>query len=191
VSALRNRGRRAALAAIAAAVVTASAAGASGPFAWLVPAAAPSGWKQVTLPNGTAVLALPPALHLVKSDSNAVAAARKDSQGNYLAYVNATPKEGGETLADWPKFRVEHLREESAQSVHTIATSTDLPFLGGRGSCVIDVYVTKVKQHAYHEVACFVQGAKSSSVVIAAAPPSQWAKFGAALERAVADYRAR
>jgi hypothetical protein len=187
---LRRLVSAAAIVAIAAA--TASIAGASGPFAWLVPTAAPVGWTQLALPTGTAVLSVPPTLHRVKSDPASVSAAHVGSTGRYLAYLNATPQEGDENLADWPRFRVKHLLDESAASVHTIAASTSLPFLNARGSCVIDVYVTRVKHHSYHEVACFVKGAaKTGSVIVAAAPSFQWARVATLLEQAVAAYRAR
>jgi hypothetical protein len=156
-----------------------------------VPAAPPAGWKQLTLPTKVAVLSVPPGLRLVKGDANAVTAAELDSHGNYLAYANATPQEGSESLANWASFRIGHLREESAVSVRTIATAKNVPFRGGRGSCVIDVYVTRVKHHAYHEIACFVKGARAGSVVVVAASPAQWARSGATLERVVAAYRAR
>jgi hypothetical protein len=157
-----------------------------------VPATAPPGWKQLPLPTGTAVLSVPPSMHPLKSDPAGVSAARVSSNGTYLAYLNATAQQGDETIADWPRFRVNHLREESAASVRTIAASTNLPFLNAHGSCVIDVYVTRVKQHSYHEVACFVKGAaKTGSVIVAAAPSSHWARVATLLEQAVAAYRAR
>jgi hypothetical protein len=174
------------------AATTASLAAASGPFAWLVPSAAPAGWKQLALPAGEAVLSMPPSLHRVRSDPGSVSAAQVASNGKYLAYLNATPQEGNETVSGWPHFRVNHLREESASSVHTLAASTSLPFLGARGSCVIDVYVTRVKHHSFHEIACLVKGAsKTGSVIVAAAPTSHWAQVATVLQQTVAAYRAR
>jgi hypothetical protein len=137
------------------------------------------------------VLAYPPALHRVHADPGSVSAALIDPRGDYLAYLNVTPKQGQERLATWPEFRLERLRDESARSVHEDARALDLPFRGGTGSCVIDDYVTRVKHHHYREIACFVQGSRSGDVVVAAAPPSQWSRFGALLERAVASFRIR
>jgi hypothetical protein len=176
---------------LALAATTAPVCAAAGPFAWLSPSVPPAGWKQITLPTKVGVLSIPPLLRLVKGDPNAVSAAQTDSRGNFLAYVNATPKEGSESLANWSSFRLSHLREETAASVRTIAAAKNLPFRGGHGSCVIDVYVTRVKHHAYHEIACYVSGAKAGSVVIAAAPPTQWARVSKTLERVVASYRVR
>jgi hypothetical protein len=175
---------------VALAAATTSLAAASDPFAWLAPSAAPAGWKRMTLPTGEAVLSVPPSLRRVESDATSVSAAHVVN-GQYLAYLNATPRQGDETLADWPRFRVAHLRAESASSVRTIAASTDVPFLGARGSCLVDVYVTKVEQHRFHELACFVKGATSASVIVAAAPASHWAQVATLLERAVAAYEAR
>jgi hypothetical protein len=178
-------------AALAVAVAIAPSAASASPFAWLTPTAAPASWKQITLPTKIAVLSIPPQLHTAQADANAVSADQKDSHGHFLAYVNATPKQGSESLTNWPSFRAEHLRDESAVSVKSIATAKDVPFRGGRGSCLMDVYVTKVKHNAYREIACYVQGRTGGSVIIAAAPPSQWAKVGPVLERVVAAYRAR
>jgi hypothetical protein len=169
------------------AATTASLAAAVGPFAWLVPSTVPQSWKPLALPTGAAVLWVPPSLRQVKSDAASVSAADVVN-GQYLAYLNSTPRQGGETLADWPRFRVAHLLAESAASVHTIASSTNLSFPGARGSCLIDIYVTKVKQHRFREIACFVKGATTASVIIAAAPASHWARAATLLERAVAAY---
>ena len=69
-----------------------------GAFRALVPAPAPAGWPTLPLPNGTAVLSYPPTLRRVISDSDAVSAARLGPGGTYLLYLNATPRQGGETL---------------------------------------------------------------------------------------------
>ena len=63
-----------------------------------------------------------------------------------------------------------------------------LPFRGGRGSCVIDDYVTRVRGHHFREIACFVQGANASSVVVVAAPIALWSRNGPWLERVIAAY---
>jgi hypothetical protein len=176
---------------LAIAAATAPPAGAATPFVWLTPTVPPVAWNQITLPTRIAVLSIPPLFHVVQGDANAVSAAQADSHGDYLAYVNATPKQGGESLANWASFRAEHLRDESAASVRSIAAAKNLPFRGGRGSCLIDLYVTRVKHHSYREIACYVQGRTSGSVIVAAAPPSQWARVGRLLERVVATYQVR
>jgi hypothetical protein len=64
-----------------------------------------------------------------------------------------------------------------------------LSFLGAKGSCVIDHYITKFHANHYQEIACFVQGRTTASVIVAAALQSEWPRAAAMLERAVSAYR--
>jgi hypothetical protein len=160
------------------------------PFGWLVARPAPSDWKQRSLPNGAGVLSYPPDLHVTKGDPGSISVALVN-HGSYVAYLNATPQEGNERLSGWASFRVGHLLDDDASSVREEASAVNRPFLEGRGSCVIDDYVTKVGHHPFREIACIVRGARHQSVVIAAAPPSDWERLGPMLERAVASYGAR
>jgi hypothetical protein len=114
----------------------------------------------------------------------------KDSSGRILVYLNATPKQNNERLTTWPAFRLRHNRDES-DSVRKDAHAFGLPFIGGKGSCVIDDYYSRVKVHHYREIACFVQGESTASVVVAAALQSDWTRAAAMLERAVSAYRVR
>jgi len=150
---------------------------------------APAGWHDASLLGGRAVLAFPPTMHLVAGDRGSVSAAQFSASGAYLMYLNATPKQSSETLEDWPGFRIEHLKEENAATARLIAESRGVRFLGGTGTCVIDAYVTKVKSNHYTELACFVRGQTTSSVIIAAAPTASWASASAVLMRAVAAYQ--
>ena len=52
-----------------------------------------------------------------------------------------------------------------------------------------DDYLTGVKVHHYREIACFVQGRTTASVVVAAALESNWTRAAPLLERAVEAYR--
>ena len=171
--------------------LAAGAALAGGPFAWLVPAAAPSSWKQLTLPSGDAVLSYPPSLKQIKGDASSVSAAEYDGKGKVLAYLNATPRQGAETLGAWPAFRVQRLRLESAVSVHVTAQALNLSFRGGKGSCVVDDYVTRIGHNRYSEIACFVEGKRAASVIVAAARQSDWTNVRGELQRAVAAYQER
>ena len=156
-------------------------------FAWLVPARAPAAWRQLRLPAGAGVLSVPPLLHRVAGDEGTVSAALVSHDGAYLAYLNATPLQGGEHLDGWAKFRLERLRDDDARSARQRSTATMLHF-GATGSCVIDDYVTKVGAHPFHEIACLVQGDGTGSVIVAAAPPSDWSRVGPLLERAISSY---
>jgi hypothetical protein len=174
--------------AVLALLAAAPGAGASEPFGWFTAARAPAGWRHLALPSGEGVLWFPPSLHVIRHDALSLSVAKRDPDGNYLAYLNATPEEG-EQLATWPSFRVKRLRSGTAISAREEGRALDLPFLGGRGSCVIDVYVTRVKHNHYREIACFVRGGSSGSVLVAAAPVSQWNRYEPVLRRAVAAYR--
>ena len=137
------------------------------------------------------MLAYPPDMHPVSGDRGTASAAQVGGSGNYLMYLNATPKQGAETLSSWPDFRLEHLTDDDASTARQLAVSHGVRFLGGTGTCVIDAYVTKVKAHHFTELACFVQGKTSSSVIIAAAPTASWATASGVLMRAVAAYQVR
>jgi hypothetical protein len=160
-------------------------------FSWLKPAPPPSGWRQLALPSGKAVLSYPPSLRPIKGDRGTISAASVGPDGNFLVYVNATPQEGDERLAGWPEFRIGHLQGDDASSVHEESAAEGLAFRSGRGSCVIDNYVTKVGHHSFHEIACLVEGAKGGSVIVAAAPSSAGNRVNATLERAVSSYLVR
>jgi hypothetical protein len=177
---------------IVVAAILASGAGSSSgpPFPAIRPIDAPPGWLSATLPDG-AVLAYPPSMRPVTADSGAASAAQLSSTGVYLLYLNATPRQSDETTANWATFRLSHLREDEDRSVHELAAAAGVRFKGGTGSCVLDSYVTKTGAHQYTELACLVQGSRASSVVVAAAPTSNWSRASSLLDRAVASYRVR
>lgn len=152
---------------------------------------APSGWRTASLLGGKAVIAYPPVMHKVESDTGAVSVAQFTKSGSYVKYLNATPRQGDETLADWPEFRIGHLTDEDASSARLLKASHDVKFLGGTGTCVIDAYVTKITSHHYTELACYVRGPSTASVIVAAAPTADWASQSAVLMRAVAAYQVR
>jgi hypothetical protein len=153
--------------------------------------AAPASWPALGLPGRSAVLYYPPALHPVPGDADAVSVASRGPAGTYLLYLNATPRQGAESLRRWAAFRPQLLREDDASSVHLDAAAAGLAFRGGTGSCVIDDYVSRIGAHHYREIACLVQGQTAASVVVGAAPASRWAQARPVLERAVAAYRVR
>jgi hypothetical protein len=131
-------------------------------------------------------LAYPPGWRRIHSDPGTVSAALLGSHGGIRGYLNATPRQGAETLADWSHFRPAHNREEGDRQVVSEAAARGLRFPRGTGSCVIDHYAT-VSAH-YREIACLVRGARASTVVVGAATPRDWAKLGPQLERALASF---
>ena len=159
----------------------------AGAFAWLRPAPAPADWN-VTRISGGATLSYPPGWRPLKTDPGTATAGllRGGDEDDIVGYLNATPRQGEETLENWASFRPDHNRDEGDRSVHLIASSTGLPFRGGHGSCVIDDYTTS--RATYREIACFASGAGSSAVVVAAAPISSWHQEEATLRRAVSAF---
>jgi hypothetical protein len=156
-------------------------------FAWLRPSPPPSSWNTSRLPGGIARLAYPLGWQAIRSDPGTVSAALRAQDREILGYLNATPRQGTETLSNWGSFRLDHNRDEGDVDVRPVASATNLRFPRGHGSCVIDVY-TSSTGHSYREVACIVAGASATTVVVGAAPPPQWARQGPAIERAISSF---
>lgn len=157
------------------------------PFAWL--AAGPPGPASnvVHLPAGS-VLARPPGWAPVHSDPGAASFAVLAPNRAIVAYLNATPRQGGETLANWAGFRVRHNAEEGSRDVRTIAAARGLRFRSGSGSCVIDQYRTTAR--SYREIACLVSGPGRAAVVVGAATPDAWPREAPLIERAISSFAA-
>ena len=158
---------------------------ASGPFAWLRPASPPAGWHVARTPDGAA-LAYPPGWTAIKTDPGSASVAVRDSAGRIDGYLNVTPKQGAETLANWSRFRPRKNHAEGARNVRLLAATSAADFRSARGSCVIDTYTTSLT--TYKEIACLVSGPRSSDVVVAAAPARLWRERSAELERSVASF---
>ena len=157
----------------------------AGPFAWLRPIPPPAGWEIARIPVGS-TLAFPPGWSSIKTDPGTASVALLGAGGRIDAYLNATPKQGPETLANWNRLRPEHNRAEGNRGVRVVASANDLRFPSGRGSCVIDTYTTS--KDTYREIACLVVAPSSSAVVVAAAPTSLWPAQVATFERAVSSF---
>jgi hypothetical protein len=50
---------------------------------------------------------------------------------------------------------------------------------------VSDTYVTAVADHHYREIACFVQGRTTASVIVATVLARAWPTYGRQLERVI------
>jgi hypothetical protein len=157
----------------------------AGPFAWLRPAPPPSGWRVARISAGS-TLAYPPGWRAIKTDPGTASVALLGGGERVDGYLNATPKQGSETLANWSRFRPDHNRGEGSRDVRLVAAGRDLSFRSGRGSCVIDSYRTS--KAAYREIACLVGGPGASAVVVAAAPAVLWDEQAAALHQAVSSF---
>jgi hypothetical protein len=155
-------------------------------FAWLKPAAAPAGWKQTRLSAGGATFAYPPGWHAIHTDPGTATVALTDSRHKIVGYLNATPHQGAETLANWAGFRTGHIRDEGSRQVRTAAMATGLRFRSGRGSCIVDDYRNGTNR--YREIACIVKGSRATTVIVGAAPVGQWARQAAVIEPAIASF---
>jgi hypothetical protein len=157
----------------------------AGAFAWLRPQPQPPGWNLAVTGSG-AKLAYPAGWRDIHTDPGTASAAPTGGRGVFAGYLNATPRSGQETLANWSRFRVSHVAAEGARRVHLEAASTGLHFRSAEGSCVIDSYSTSKTR--FREIACIVSAARGTTVVVAAAPAADWANNAAVLERAVASF---
>jgi hypothetical protein len=185
--------RRAALATAVAALAFAFALAALAPadpapataFTWAHPTSTPAGWRLAATPSG-ASFAYPTAWRTIESDPGTVSAAPAGPRPAFRGYLNATPQAGGETLANWTRFRIAHVAAEGAHDVRLDGAAHGLSFPGGAtGSCVIDSYSTDVTR--FREIACIVAG-RSTTVVVAAAPVAGWARHAPLLELAVSSF---
>jgi hypothetical protein len=158
-----------------------------GPFAWLATTAVPSDWPRLVLPSGLAQVPYPPSFAPIPGDPGTVSAAVHDAAGGFLAYVNATPRQGDEALKGFGAFRVGLLRDEDPL-VREEAAGEGLVLRGDRGSCVRDRYVTRIGHHHYREVACLVEGRRGAAVVVAAATVATWTHFEPLLRAVVASF---
>ena len=158
---------------------------ASDPFAWLRPAEPPGGWRVARTPDG-ATIAYPPAWTPINTDAGTVSVALRGRGGTIDDYLNVTPRQGAETLANWSRFRPEKNRAEGSRDVQLLAATNHARFRSADGACVLDAYTTSITR--YEEIACLVAGPKSSDVVVAAAPIRLWSSRSPVLERAVADF---
>jgi hypothetical protein len=159
-------------------------AGAGGPFAWLSPRAAPAAWPVATIPSGAA-MPYPPGWTPARGDRGTATAVRLGQRGEIVGYLNLTPQQGDETLANWRTFRTEHNAREGDRHVHTLATAGGLRFRSGSGACVKDSYTTGTGAK-YVELACLVRG----SVIVGAASPQAWPAIAPQIERAISGLSA-
>jgi hypothetical protein len=160
-------------------------------LAWFSATAAPASWHRDRLPDGAGVLAAPPEFRRLPADPGTLARGlQRASDPVPMIYLDATPQQGSESLAGWPRFRLAHLTDDDASSAWLDAAARGLRFQGGIGSCVLDDYVTKVQAHHFREVACFVSGPHGGSVIVAATLASKWSMYSAAVERSVEAYAA-
>lgn len=156
-------------------------------FAWLRPRTAPGNWSMLSLPASPAKLPLPRGWRPVHGDPGTRTAVLRGPSGGIAGYLNATPRQGAETAADWSAFRPAHNRKEGDREVRLLAAAAGLRFRGATGSCVLDSYLTG-SGNRYRELACIVAGRSATTVVVGAAPPPRWSAEAPTIERAIASF---
>jgi hypothetical protein len=156
-------------------------------FRWLHPQPPTPGWKLARLPSGAATFAYPRTWRPIRTDPGTASVALLGHKRSIRGYLNLTPRQGAETLANWPSFRIEHLGDEGSTDVRLIASAHGLSFRSGHGTCVIDSYRTT--RARYREIACLVAGTRTSSVIVGAAPSKTWAHQAETIQRAIASLR--
>jgi hypothetical protein len=128
----------------------------------------------------------PPGWRRISGDAGTATAVLFDRDHRFLGYLNITPRQSNETLANWGRFRVEHNSEEHDRGITTLAAASELRFRTGRGACIRDAYTTSAGTR-YIELACLVVGSKASTVIVGASPPRSWGRISPTLERAIAS----
>jgi hypothetical protein len=159
-------------------------------FTWFRAGPPPAAWLRAGLPGQHAALFYPDSLRPMPGDHGTVTVGRNSRSGAVLVYLNVTPRQGDETLRDWPGFRLAHLRDDGTTAVHLDSVSPSLHFHGGQGRCVIDNYTTKIHTNHYQEIACFVQGTHAASVLVAATSTGTWRAYQPLLDQVVSSYQA-
>lgn len=156
---------------------------AAGDFGAIRAEAPPPHWAGIRVASG-ATLFYPPRWTVARGDAGTATAVLEGASGALRGYLNLTPRQGGESLANWPDFRLAHNTREGDRQVRSEAIARGVRFRTGRGTCVRDRYATSSGAR-YVELACLVQGARATSVVVAASPPGAWAGVSVQLYRAL------
>lgn len=151
----------------------------------LRPGRPPVGWPVARIPSGASI-AYPPGWTRIRSDPGTASAALLNARRQFLGYLNLTPRQGEESLANWARFRVDHNAEEGDRNVTTLAVRAGVRFRDGRGTCVIDKYRTPIGAR-YLELACLVSGKRATTAIVGATTPQSWAEISPLLERGVSS----
>ncbi|PZR65807.1 MAG: hypothetical protein DLM63_10845 [Solirubrobacterales bacterium] len=160
----------------------------AGSFGWLHTSAPTPGWPRATLAHGRASAAYSPAWAAIRTDPGTATVALLGPRRAILGYLNLTPRQGGETMANWAVFRLHHNAKEGDRAVLKEASARGLVFpSGARGSCVVDRYATSTTR--YREIACLAGAGRRTTVVVAAAPLGEWATQASTLRREIASLR--
>jgi hypothetical protein len=153
------------------------------PFTALRAGAPPATWGVARIPTGGA-LYYPPGWRLARGDVGTVTAILLEARHRIAGYLNLTPRQGTETLADWASFRVSHNIAEGEREVTLEGAAYGVRFRTGSGTCVRDSYTTSSRAR-FIELTCLVRGDRATSVIVGAAPPRAWTLTSPLLYRAI------
>ncbi len=167
------------------ALATGCAAGSTDQFAGLRPRPPPPGWPVARIATGAA-MAYPPGWRALQGDAGTATAALRGSGGQFLGYLNLTPHQGHETVANWTSFRIGRNLREGDRKVTMLAAAVGLRFRTGHGACVRDAYTTRTGLD-FTELACIVAGSRTTTVIVGAVPTSRWPQGSRLLERAISS----
>jgi hypothetical protein len=157
-------------------------------FTWVHRPGPPPTWHSLPLPVTAKALAHPSDMRTVKSDPGTVSVVRTASR-RLIAYLNATPVQGGESAAGFAEFRLAHIRDEGATGVHLEAADARLTIGDRTASCIVDTYGNGSTVNRYCEIACLGSDhGRAEGVVIGAAPVATWSAEAPDLERAVVAF---
>ncbi len=159
--------------------------------AWPRPARPPAGWSRVTTLSTDATLFYPRGWSAVAGDHGTVTRTLRNSAGQYLGYLNVTPRQGAEPLHGWAAFRTRHNADEGDTQVRTIAASSAVRFRWAHGSCVVDDYLSRVGANPYRELACLVIGDRHADVFVGATAQASWSTLGPIIQRSAAAFLQR
>lgn len=161
-------------------------AGRGGPFRWLAQGRAPANWPPTGVVAGGS-LPQPPGWQPIRGDRGSTSFVQRRA-GTIVGYLNATPRSGDETIANWARFRVAHNAQEGDRDIAALAEATGVGVGSARVSCVTDEYLTSLSR--YREIACLIAARRASTVVLGAAPPRDWSRQRPIIERAIAGFLA-
>jgi len=156
-------------------------------FGWLAADARPRHWSVARLPSGQAVVGVPLGWRTVQGDPGTATAVRYGRHRQIVGYLNLTPRQRGERLATWARFRLAHELAEGNRRATVV--SAGMRHLGSAlAACVQDDYVTATGSR-YREDACLVAAGSRAVVLVGAAPPDHWTAIEPLIRRSFRSLR--
>jgi hypothetical protein len=166
--------------------VSAAPARSVAPFSWLSPGRVPAGWRLMRIPSGATAF-YPPNWGEAHGDPGTATAQLLNASGGFVGYLNLTPRQSAETVANWRTFRPRHNAREGDRLVRLEGAAQGLRFRSGAGACVRDSYETQ-RAVRFIELACLGRGSRQAAVIVAAAPAAVWPRERQVLQQAIDSF---